>query len=257
MKHLRRFRMDGYLEGRSSTAAAAFKAMELTLRALRDYHAHEAFGLESIPRRGPGLVVFNHSFATYDSWFFGVMAREDVGRRVWAVGDRLLLKFPLVGSIFRECNFIDGSRSAAIDLLKQGELLGVVPGGMREALRSTKDKYKVDWQGRLGFVWASVLSGAPIILGACPRADDIYDVADLEWTRKAYKRFKIPLALVRGLGSTPIPRPIRLWHVYSEPMVPPMAPEEATHERIAEYHAVVTDRMNRLMRDALELPAPS
>jgi hypothetical protein len=164
-----------------------------------------------------------------------------------------MLRAPLAGSFFRELGFIEGSREGAVDLLKSGELLGMAPGGMRESLRSSKEKYRVEWGGRVGFVWASMLSGAPIVLGACPRADDIYDLADLRLTRRAYERFKIPLALARGFGPTLLPRPVKLRHLLSEPIVPPVAPDEVTKEDVVAHHAFICERMNRLMQEALEL----
>jgi hypothetical protein len=238
---------------RTPLGALAFKSMEFTLRALRDYHRHEVSGLENVPRTGPALLVFNHSFATYDSWLFGVALFDETKRLPRGIIDRLMLRTPVLGSVFRECGFISASREEAVRVLCQGHLLGVVPGGMREALRSSKDKYRVDWRDRHGFVWTSIASGAPIVLAACPRADDVYQVSDLEVTRRLYDRFKLPFAIFRGLGPTLLPRPVKLWHLVSEPIPPPVAPEQATVERVAEHHAYLTERMNALMQSALEL----
>jgi hypothetical protein len=103
----------------------------------------------------------------------------------------------------------------------------------------------------MGFVWASLLSGAPIILAACPRADDIFEVADVETTRLVYERFKLPLPFFRGVGPTPFPRRVKLRHVLSEPIEPPVAPEDVTAEIVSEHHARLVERMNRLMQDTL------
>jgi hypothetical protein len=162
------------------------------------------------------------------------------------------MRSPL-GKFFREVGFVEGSRESAVEILRRGEILGLLPGGMREGLRSSKQKYRIDWQGRTGFVWASLLSGAPIILAACPRADDIFDVADLGVTRRIYDRFRLPLALARGLGPTLLPRPVKLWHLLSEPIAPPVPPEDVTAEHVAEHHAALITRMETLMRDALAL----
>jgi 1-acyl-sn-glycerol-3-phosphate acyltransferase len=252
MKNLSRFRWtDG--EPRGPAARAIFKSAELTLRALRDYHQHEVFGLENIPRTGPALIACNHSFATYDGWFFGVVLRDELGRRPLAIGDRLMMGLPVVGPFFRELGFVLGSRESAAEMLRRGEILGLLPGGMREALRSSNEKYRINWQGRRGFVWASMLSGAPVVLAACPRADDIFDVADLDLTRRIYDRFRVPVALVRGLGPTVLPRPVKLWHLVSEPIFPDVAPDRVAESDVARHHEHLMTRMDRLMRDALEL----
>jgi hypothetical protein len=234
-------------------ASIPFKTTELTLRALRDYHRHEAVGWEHVPRRGGFIIAANHTFATYDSFLLAVPVYDDLGRVPNTIADRLLMRTPVVGSFFRDIGFVEGSRDDAVGLLKSGGILGLSPGGMREALRSSKEKYRIDWRGRTGFVWAAMLAGVPIVLAACPRGDDIYDVAELGLTRRAYERFKVPLALFRGVGPTLVPRPIKLWHVLSEPITSPVPPDRVTKEDVIAHHTLLSERMNRLMEEALDL----
>src|SRR6185503_1567925 len=99
---------------------------------------------EHVPKTGGALIVFNHSFATYDSWLFAVVLQDQLERSAYAIGDRLLLNTPVVGKAFREFGFIEGSRQEAARILSEGNLLGVVPGGMREALRPSTAKYRVN-----------------------------------------------------------------------------------------------------------------
>src|SRR5262249_2871829 len=117
----------------------------------------------------------------------------------------LAFRFPPMARALNDIGIIPGDRQTAIDLLKRGELVGLGPGGMREALRSSKSKYQFDWADRLGFVWVSMLSGAPILLAACPSADDIYTVYDTPLTSWAYKNHHLPLPLFRGLGLSVLP----------------------------------------------------
>jgi len=229
---------------------ASYRTMELWLRALCDYHQYEVSGLERVPKTGGALIVFNHSLATYDSWLFAVPLKDELDRSAYAIGDRLLLNTPIVGKAFREFGFVEGTRTEAARILSEGNLLGVVPGGMREALRPSNAKYRVDWRGRTGFVWASLLSGAPIILAACPRADDIFEVADVKLTQRIYERFKVPMALFHGIGPTPLPRRVKLRHVLSEPIAPPVAPGAATPEVVDAHHASLTARMNEMLAEA-------
>jgi 1-acyl-sn-glycerol-3-phosphate acyltransferase len=252
MKNLGRFRLDTEVR----RPVVAFRAAELAFRALRDYHRHEVIGLGHFPTRGPVLLLTNHSFATYDAWLLAIPLHDELGRIPYAIGDRLMLRAPFAGSVLQGLGFIEGSRESVVEFLQRDEILGISVGGMREALRSSRDKYRIDWSGRLGFAWASMLSGAPIVLAACPRADDIYDVADLAITRRVYERFKVPLALARGLGPTLVPRPIKLWHLLSEPIVPPVAPDRVTKEDVVAHHAFVCQRMTRLMEESLDLDLP-
>jgi 1-acyl-sn-glycerol-3-phosphate acyltransferase len=237
--------------GRQGAAFAALKTAELALRTLADYHRHRVVGIEHIPTSGPALFVFNHSLATYDSFLLAVTVHDAVQRTLWGIADRLIFKLPGIGDVFRSIGFVEGTRAGSIEILERGELLGVVPGGMREGLGIRRDKYEVDWRGRTGFVRASMVAGAPIILGACPRSDDIFDVRDNAITRVVYDRWKVPVPLFRGLGLTPLPRPVQLTHFLSEPIPPPVTGPDVTDDDVLDHHAYVTQRMGELMRQAL------
>ena len=121
---------------------------------------------------------------------------------------------------------------------------------------SSTRKYHFDWTGRMGFVWVSLVSGAPIIVGVCPAADDIYTVYDNPITPWLYQQFKLPLPLFLGRGVSPLPRPVKLVHVLAEPIYPPkLDPEDVRDEHVRAHHAVVTERMRALVDEALHLTA--
>ncbi len=252
MESLSNFRL-GNRTGRDSLFA--FKAVELVLRTLSDYHQHRTVGLAHVPKSGPALLVFNHSLATYDPLLSQIPIYDELQRLLWGVVDRLMFRTPGLGRILHDIGLSDGTREHAVDLLARGELLGVAPGGMREALRDRRRKYQVDWKGRTGFVRVSVLSGAPVILGASPRSDDIFTVYENPVTPWIYSRLRLPAPLFRGLGPTPLPRPIKLTRFFSEPIPPPAGKEKVTEEEIVRHHAYLQDRMNTLMRQALDATA--
>lgn len=168
------------------------------------------------------------------------------------MADRLFFRIPGIGGLFSTMGFVEGTRERALELLQQGEVLGVLPGGMRDALRSSQQRYTFDWSGRMGFVWLSLTSGAPIVLAACPRADDIFEVAENPLTSLAYQKLRLPMPIFRGRGLTPVPRPVRLWHVLSEPISPPVAPDQVTERDVQAHHQRLCRRMTALMQEALE-----
>jgi 1-acyl-sn-glycerol-3-phosphate acyltransferase len=224
------------------------------MRYLREYHQYEVIGGEHVPRVGPALVASTHSLATYENLLLASRSIDDLGRRPHVVGDDLMFKMPWLGPKLREVGMIPGDRAAAVDLLRRGEIVGLGPGGMREALRSSHDKYNFDWSGRMGFVWVSLVSGAPIIVGACPTADDIYTVYDNPVTPWLYRQFKLPLPLFRGRGLSPLPRPVKLVHFLAPPIHPPkLAPDEVSEEHVRAHHELITERMRALVGEALQL----
>jgi 1-acyl-sn-glycerol-3-phosphate acyltransferase len=236
--------------GREGSTLVAFKTLELTLRMLRDYHRHQVVGLERVPRTGPALLIFNHSLATYDAFLPTVAVFDELHRVMLGVADRLIFRTPGLGAFFRRVGFTPGSRDELSALLERGEIIGIAPGGMREALRVGRKKYEVDWKRRTGFVRISVTTGAPIVLAACPRADDIFTFYDSPITSWIYRNYRAPIPVFRGIGPTPIPRPIQLTHLLSEPIWPPHG--AATEDEILAHHAYLERRMSVLMQEALD-----
>ena len=90
---------------------------------------------------------------------------------------------------------------------------------------------------------------APIILAACPAADDLYTLYDNMFTRFVYKKLRMPLPMLRGLGPTLLPRPIKLTHEISMPIFPPKpSPDPALHaEQISDFKRLAEDEMDELM----------
>lgn len=234
-------------------SSLTFRAVEATLRTLCRYHDYRAYGLSNIPRQGGGLIAFHHSLATYDSFLLGAPLADELGREFRGLADRLIFRTPGLAHVFHEAGFRLGTRENTHELLARGELIGLAPGGMAEGLRSSRDKYRFDWSRRRGFVWVAMEAGVPIVLAACPHADDLYDVYPNPLTPLVYERFRFPAPLFRGLGPTALPRPVHLYHLVSEPLYPDVAPDRVTQRDVDAMHARVCSRMERLMKDALEL----
>ena len=217
---------------------------------LKNYHAYRIYGLERIPPRGPALIVFNHSFASYDMFMFAAAVYSSLGRRVRPLGDRLIFKTPLLKNLAHRLGIVEGSMDDGIELLRDnGELVAVAPGGMREALRPREERYRIDWRGREGFARLAFEAQVPIILAACPAADDLYTLYDNVFTRFVYKKMRMPLPMLRGLGPTLLPRPIKLTHEISMPIFPPKpSPDPSRHaQQISEFKRQAEEEMDELM----------
>jgi 1-acyl-sn-glycerol-3-phosphate acyltransferase len=234
-----------------------YRGVEKTFRFLADYHQYSVHGFENIPASGPAVIAGNHSLVMYDSFMIALPILDRLQRHVYGLADHLIFKLPAIGRVFRDTGFVPGTRDAATEFIKQGNMVGCMPGGMREALRGPGEKYRVDWRGRLGFVWVAMRSGAPLILVASPRGDDIFDVRPNRWTSWAMEKFHVPFALVSGWGPTLLPKPVKLTQLVSEPLHADVAPDQVTERDVAAMHERVVTRMNRLMQEALELERSS
>ena len=223
-------------------------------QALRQYHRHEVIGLKHIPRNSRVLVVVNHSLATYDIVLLMTAFYTELKRLPRPLIDRLFFRIPYLGDLTQHFGAVQGSPEAARHLLESDELVTVAPGGMREALRPSSERYQIRWDKRYGFVKLAMDSQAPIVLAACPKADDLYEVYENPVTSYFYKRFKLPIFLARGIGPTPLPRPVKLVHILSEPMQPPEpGSTEREHEKRAKtFHARLVKRMHELISEAIQ-----
>jgi 1-acyl-sn-glycerol-3-phosphate acyltransferase len=210
--------------------------------------------MEHLPKHGGALLVCNHSLATYDISLLLTAIYADLGRYTRPLIDRLFFKVPYLGEIMTFFGAVQGSPEAADKLLKSGELVTVAPGGMREALRPSSERYQIRWDRRFGFARLAMRANVPVILAACPRADDLYDVYPSHLTAWFYRTFRVPVFLARGIGPTPVPRPIKLVHYLSEPiMPPPWSDDEAEREpRVERFHAQLVERMHELIGEAIQ-----
>lgn len=224
------------------------------LSPLRALHRYELRGVEHIPLHGAALLVVNHSFATYDGFLMGLELYAKTGRLMRALGDDLIFKIPKLAEWARHLGISPASPTTGAQLLKDGELLGVAPGGMREALRPSTERYRVRWKERKGFVRLAIRAQVPLILVACPRSDNLYSLYESPLTKLAYKILKVPLPIIRGFGPTLLPRPAKLHHQIAAPLQPPFfqgdEDDEYLEQLVDKFHAQVVTRMNTLMHEA-------
>ena len=219
--------------------------------AARRYHEHAVYGIEHIPKDRGAIVAVNHSLATYDITLLmtAMYTERDIIAR--PLVDRLFFRIPLLGTLVSNYfGAVKGSPEAAEQLLREGEVITVAPGGMREALRPSRDRYKIDWDRRLGFVRLAMKAQAPIILAACPKADDLYEVYPSHVTAWFYQTYRVPVFIARGRGCTPLPRPVKLVHYLSEPMEPPAWTEDDSEreKRVKIFHDKIVRRMKELLQ---------
>lgn len=220
---------------------------------LAKYHRHEVVGIDNVPQHGRCLLVVNHSFATYDNGVLIKKILRETGRLVRPLGDRSLFYVPAFGKLLGKTGTVPARPHVAEHLLVEEDALALVaPGGMREALRPSSEKYKVRWESRKGFVRLAVKTQTPIILSACPEADDLYTVYENSLTKWVYQKVRLPVPAIRGLGLSLLPRPVKLTHYLSEPLNPPKVDvndEEAFEAAVDQWHAELSELMNVMLED--------
>lgn len=238
----------------SETAMRDFQLKVLPIIMLmRRYHQHEVFGLENVPSRGPVIFACNHSLATYDMMLLMAAVYLKSHRIPRALIDRAFYKVPGLGEMMELMGCIIGSHQNAHDLLKQGNTLYIAPGGMRESLRPSSERYQIKWNQRKGFARLAIETGSPVILSACPKADDIFTVYENVLTKWVYKNFKLPVFVARGVGPTVVPKPVKLTHYLSKAIHPPKkASDPAAFKRqVYNFHRRLLRQMNKMIETSL------
>lgn len=228
-------------------------ALDLT-KLMESYHQHQVIGIEKIPAEGPVLVVTNHSLASYDGY---LLAHDIIELRnripIW-LGDRLLFKTPIIKNLAEICHVIEASPQNAKSKLESGEIIILAPGGTKEALRNSSEKYQIKWEGRLGFIKVAIEAQCPIILAPCFGGDDVYHVYKNKISPFVYNKFKIPFPLFRGIGPTLLPKPVKITHFLSDPIYPPSIQDlnHTNRDRVVkEFHHKVTRQMQEMLNKGI------
>ena len=192
------------------------------------YNQYKINGLEHIPKNGPALMVFYHGLVPLDFWYFGLKLYLETGRHPSALIDRWLFKTPGLAWFARAVGGVSAEKEVALKMLKEGRLVGVSPGGTREAISGRKNNYRLVWGNRMGFAKLALESGAPIIPGFTENVEGLYHApfADHPFFQNLYEKTRLPLVPIIGLG--PLPFPVKLTTWLGEPIFPKTgeAPEE-------------------------------
>lgn len=120
------------------------------------YFRAEVNGFENVPDE-PVLFVGNHSGGsnTPDTFVFTLAYHTYFtveGRPLVALAHEIVVNMPIVGDFARKFGMVRAGQAVAADLLKEGANVLVYPGGDVEALRPWKDRNKIVFDGRKGFL---------------------------------------------------------------------------------------------------------
>jgi hypothetical protein len=160
---------DAFVAFRPETAERVYRVVGGLAQALRV----EVRGFENVPR-GPALFVANHAFG-WDVAFAMAAIWRTTGRPVWALGEHAWWKVPFLRRLASAVGTVDGTAENVDRLLSRGELVLVLPGGLREAVKPRELRYRLLWGHRYGFVRAAIRNQAPLVPLASIGADDLFD----------------------------------------------------------------------------------
>ena len=190
----------------------------------------EVIGIERLPP-GRMLLVANHAFG-WDVLFVMSAIRARTGRPVWALGEHAWWQIPGARWLAAELGTVDGTPSNADALLSRDEIVLVLPGGVREALKPRELRYRLVWGHRYGFVRAAIRNHAPIVPVASIGADEFFDLIGNAFARGSRWLRGTGIPIPRSARLLPIPHFVQMKFIIGEP-IPPPAPSDGADEEVA------------------------
>lgn len=215
---------DAFVGFRDDASARASEALDWLAKKL---HV-EVEGIDRLPA-GRALIVANHAFG-WDVAFPMAEVRRVTGRPVFALGEHLWWKIPFLRRLAAAVGTVDGTPENVDRLLQNEQLVVVLPGGMREAVKPKELRYRLLWGARYGFVRAAIRNATPIVPLAAIGSDEVFDFVGDAVARG--ERWLAPL----GLDHIPLPRPSKLFpfphrvhlrYVFGDPIAPLHPPSSA------------------------------
>jgi len=131
------------------------------------YFRPDVRGFEHLPGTGPFLVVGNHSGGQtppdlpilLTAWW----RERGVEEPVYALFHSFFIGLPGVGPVVERAGALEAGHGNAEAVMKDGGVVVVYPGGDHEAFRPWRDRNRIDFDGRDGFVRLALRTGAPVV----------------------------------------------------------------------------------------------
>lgn len=191
---------------------------------MRRYHRFEVRHLERLERAGPALIVGYHGRPmAHDLCMLQSLLRDRGQAMPLPIIHGALARLPPFEQLVRTGDFLRGDDAALAAAVAAGRQIIVTPGGTREGYRSFRDRYRVEWGERLGYLRLALKYRLPIIPTAAAGVDDTYIGLNdgYAWGKRLRLPGRLPVWLGLGpLGLFPFspPYPVRITLHIGEPL---------------------------------------
>jgi 1-acyl-sn-glycerol-3-phosphate acyltransferase len=224
------------------------------------------YGLDRIPLE-PALFVGNHSggYVTPDSYVLAckMFRRFGAAGLPYGLGHEIIFKIPILGDIQAYIGVVPASHDNGLAVLGRGHRLLVYPGGDIETMRPWRDRNRIRFDGRTGYIRLALRAGVPIVpVVATGGHSTLLIIDDMRWlarllgVRRLFRLRVWPLflAVPWGVALGPwmffVPVPSRIFMEVMEPIRFERTGSEAALDR--EYVRACADRVESAMQDCLD-----
>ncbi len=241
------------------------RMLAFTERFIARYHRAEVRGVERIPA-GAALYVGNHNagFWSADTYLFcaAIYRAHGLGSVPYGLAHEVAVDLPLVRDLLVPLGAVRASHENARRLFARGSKVLVYPGGDLESMRPFRERNRIVFGGRTGYMKLALREGVPIVpLVAAGAHSASLVLDDLQWLARAlgadkHLRVKVwPLMLSFPLGLTLgplvpyVPFPSRILAEVQEPLRFERTGEAAANDDA--YVAECDERVRTAMQAAL------
>lgn len=170
---------------------------------MRAYHRFEVRGLPHLERAGACLLVGYHGRPiAHDLCMLQALLRRRGGPEPRPVIHGTFDAVPVLRWLVEGVGFVTGDDEGMAAAIRRGDPIIITPGGTREGCRSSRDRYRVEWGDRTGYVRLALKYRLPILPTAASGVDDTY--LALNDGYETGKRLRVPGRLPLWLGLGPL-----------------------------------------------------
>ena len=221
--------------------------------AYRYYFRVSVSGLEHLPKKGPALLVGNHSGAInspdmlmlFVAWY----RHQGLERPLRALAHDAFFSMPGVGGLLRRFGAVPASPEAAAHVFAEDGFLLVYPGGDADAFKSFASRNRIQFFGRRGFIRLAMRHGVPIIpvcargghetlvvLSSGRRLSSALGLDKLLRVSNMPVSFSIPWGITPGPFLPYIPFPVHIRLKFGAPIpFADMGPESADDPAVVDH----------------------
>uniref|UniRef100_A0AAU2VUD8 Acyltransferase family protein n=1 Tax=Streptomyces sp. NBC_00008 TaxID=2903610 RepID=A0AAU2VUD8_9ACTN len=219
------------------------------------YFRVEVKGIENIPSDGGALIVSNHSGTLpLDGLMLQVAVHDNhpAGRHLRLLAADLVFMLPVVNELARKAGHTLACAEDAERLLRQGEVVGVMPEGFKGIGKPFSERYKLQRFGRGGFVSTALRAGVPIVPCSIVGAEEIYPMIGNSRTLARllgtpYFPITPTFPWLGPLGAVPLPTK---WTIqFGEPIPTDGYPVEAAEDPMLMFN--LTDQVREQIQHTL------
>jgi 1-acyl-sn-glycerol-3-phosphate acyltransferase len=219
------------------------------------YFRVEVKGIENIPSDGGALIVANHSGTLpLDGLMLQVAVHDThpADRHLRLLAADLVFVMPVVNELARKAGHTLACAEDAERLLRQGEVVGVMPEGFKGIGKPFGDRYKLQRFGRGGFVSTALRAGVPIVPCSIVGAEEIYPMIGNAKTLARvlgipYFPITPTFPWLGPLGAVPLPTK---WTIqFGEPISTDGYPVEAAEDPMLMFN--LTDQVREQIQHTL------